>query len=97
APEVIEAAPTKILTIATESAAAILALTAAPTKHARLMGHSWGGEDLMADLGALAKGPGPGQYDDTFRLARTVNLIASVAAGVTAYDTVYPDIRNVEG
>ncbi|MBV8393564.1 MAG: CoA ester lyase [Alphaproteobacteria bacterium] len=95
--EGIEGARTRILTIATESAAAILALTAQPTKHARLMGHSWGGEDLMADLGALAKGPGPGQYDDTFRLARTVNLIASVAAGVTAYDTVYPDIRNVEG
>jgi len=51
----------------------------------------------QADLGALAKGPAPGVYDDTFKLARTVNLMASVAAGVTAYDTVYPDIRNVEG
>lgn len=88
---------TRILTIATESAAAVLALTAVTAKHARLMGHSWGGEDLMADLGALAKGPAPGVYDDTFRLARTINLMASVAAGVTAYDTVYPDIKNVEG
>ena len=95
--EGIDAGATRILTIATESAAAILALTAAPAKHARLIGHSWGGEDLMADLGALAKGPSPGVYDDTFKLARTVNLMASVAAGVTAYDTVYPDIRNVEG
>ena len=95
--EGIEAGTTRILTIATESAAAILALTAAPAKHARLIGHSWGGEDLMADLGALAKGPSPGVYDDTFKMARTVNLMASVAAGVTAYDTVYPDIRNVEG
>ena len=88
---------TKILTIATESAAAVLALTAATARHARLMGHSWGGEDLMADLGALAKGPAPGIYDDTFKFARTINLMAAVAAGVTAYDTVYPDIRNVEG
>ena len=95
--EEIEQGATRILTVATESAAAVLALTAAPAKHARLMGHSWGGEDLMADLGALAKGPAPGIYDDTFRLARTVNLMASVAAGVTAYDTVYPDIRNIEG
>jgi citrate lyase subunit beta/citryl-CoA lyase len=95
--EEIEQGATRILTVATESAAAVLALTAAPAKHARLMGHSWGGEDLMADLGALAKGPAPGIYDDTFKLARTVNLMASVAAGVTAYDTVYPDIRNVEG
>ena len=95
--EGIEQGATRILTVATESAAAVLALTAAPAKHARLMGHSWGGEDLMADLGALAKGPAPGVYDDTFRLARTVNLMASVAAGVTAYDTVYPDIRNIEG
>ncbi|SJZ46061.1 citrate lyase subunit beta / citryl-CoA lyase [Enhydrobacter aerosaccus] len=88
---------TRILTIATESAAAVLALTAAPARHDRLIGHSWGGEDLMADLGALAKGPAPGVYDDTFKLARTINLMASVAAGVTAYDTVYPDIKNVEG
>jgi citrate lyase subunit beta / citryl-CoA lyase len=95
--EGIEAGATRILTIATESAAAVLALTAAPAKHVRLIGHSWGGEDLMADLGALAKGPSPGSYDDTFKLARAVNLMASVAAGVTAYDTVYPDIRNVEG
>jgi citrate lyase subunit beta/citryl-CoA lyase len=95
--EGIEKGSTKILTIATESAAAVLALTAATAKHPRLMGHSWGGEDLMADLGALAKGPAPGVYDDTFKLARTINLMASVAAGVTAYDTVYPDIKNVEG
>ena len=95
--EGMQAGTTRILTIATESAAAILALTAAPAKHARLMGHSWGGEDLMADLAALAKGPTPGVYDDTFKFARTVNLLASVAAGVTAYDTVYPDIKNVDG
>jgi citrate lyase subunit beta / citryl-CoA lyase len=95
--EGIEIDSTRILTIATESAAAVLALTAAPAKHVRLMGHSWGGEDLMADLGALAKGPSPGVYDDTFKLARTINLMASVAAGVTAYDTVYPDIKNIEG
>ncbi len=95
--EGIAAGTTRILTIATESAAAVLALTAAPARHARLIGHSWGGEDLMADLGALAKGPSPGVYDDTFKFARTVNLMASIAAGVTAYDTVYPDIRNVEG
>jgi citrate lyase subunit beta/citryl-CoA lyase len=88
---------TRILTIATESAAAVLALSASPARHVRLMGHSWGGEDLMADLGALAKGPAPGVYDDTFKLARTVNLMAAVAAGVIAYDTVYPDIKNIEG
>jgi citrate lyase subunit beta/citryl-CoA lyase len=92
-----EAGATRILTIATESAAAVLALTAAPARHPRLIGHSWGGEDLMADLGALAKGPAPGVYDDTFKLARAVNLMASVAAGVTAYDTVYPDIRDPQG
>jgi citrate lyase subunit beta/citryl-CoA lyase len=95
--EGIAAGATRILSIATESAAAVLALAAAPARHARLIGHSWGGEDLMADLGALAKGPAPGVYDDTFRLARTINLMASVAAGVTAYDTVYPDIRNPAG
>jgi citrate lyase subunit beta/citryl-CoA lyase len=95
--EGIEAGTTRILSIATESAAAVLALTAAPARHARLIGHAWGGEDLMADLGALAKGSAAGEYDDTFKFARTVNLMAAVAAGVTAYDTVYPDIKNIAG
>jgi len=95
--EGIEIDSTRVLSISTESAAAVLALSAMPAKHVRLMGHSWGGEDLMADLGALAKGPAPGVYDDTFKLARTVNLMAAVAAGVIAYDTVYPDIKNVDG
>jgi citrate lyase subunit beta/citryl-CoA lyase len=95
--EGIEIDSTRILTIATESAAAVLALSASPARHVRLMGASWGGEDLMADLGALAKGPAPGVYDDTFKLARTVNLMAAVAAGVIAYDTVYPDIKNIDG
>ena len=95
--EGIEIDSTRVLSISTESAAAVLALAASPAKHVRLMGHSWGGEDLMADLGALAKGPAPGDYDDTFKLARTVNLMAAVAAGVIAYDTVYPDIKNVDG
>jgi citrate lyase subunit beta/citryl-CoA lyase len=95
--EGIEIDSTRILTIATESAAAVLALSASPVRHVRLMGASWGGEDLMADLGALAKGPAPGVYDDTFKLARTVNLMAAVAAGVIAYDTVYPDIKNIDG
>jgi citrate lyase subunit beta/citryl-CoA lyase len=95
--EGIEIDSTRVLSISTESAAAVLALAASPAKHVRLMGHSWGGEDLMADLGALAKGPTPGVYDETFKLARTVNLMAAVAAGVIAYDTVYPDIKNVDG
>ncbi|MBM3644747.1 MAG: CoA ester lyase [Alphaproteobacteria bacterium] len=95
--EGIDAGATRILTIATESAAAVLALAAAPPRHPRLIGHSWGGEDLMADLGATAKGPRSGQYDDTFKLARAVNLMAAVAAGVTAYDAVWPDIRDLEG
>src|SRR5260370_1705801 len=61
------------------------------------MGAAGGGGDRMADPGALAKGPAPGVYEDAFKLARTVNLMAAVAAGVTAYDTVYPDIKNSDG
>src|SRR5260370_16093182 len=88
--EGIEIDSTRILTIATESAAAVLALSASPARHVRLMGHSWGGEDLMADLGALAKGPAPGVYDDTFKLARTVNLMPPVAARAPPPPTLLP-------
>ncbi len=92
--EGIEKGRTRILTIATESAAAVLALMAAQARHPRSIGHSWGGDGRSRRPGQRS---GPGIYDDTFKLARTVNLMASIAAGVTAYDTVYPDIKNVDG
>ncbi|NBJ12289.1 HpcH/HpaI aldolase/citrate lyase family protein [Microvirga sp. SYSU G3D207] len=52
----LEDGATRILAIATENAAGVFALgTFAGASH-RLMGLTWGGEDLSADLGAAAAG-----------------------------------------
>lgn len=95
--EGIAAGATRILTVATESGAATLALAAMPPKNARLVGHSWGGEDLSADLGASSKYKAPGVFDPAFELARAMCLMASAAAGIGAYDSVYPDLRDLKG
>jgi citrate lyase subunit beta/citryl-CoA lyase len=88
---------TRILAIATENAAGIFALgTFAGASH-RLMGLTWGGEDLSADLGAETNRDGSGAYTDPYRLARALALLGAAAAGVDAIDSVYTNFRDMGG
>lgn len=57
---------------------------------------TWGGEDLAAVLGAVNRLP-DGTYDDVFRLARALCLLAASAADVPAIDTVFTDFRDENG
>jgi citrate lyase subunit beta / citryl-CoA lyase len=87
----------KILPIATETAAAMfLAGTFAGSSH-RLIGLTWGAEDLSAELGAQANRDAAGNFLDPYRLARVLCLAGAAAAGIPAIDTVYVDFRNAEG
>jgi citrate lyase subunit beta/citryl-CoA lyase len=86
---------TRILTVATETAAATLAL-ASPQGCDRLWGMLWGGEDLSADLGASANRDQAGAYTPPFQFARTHCLFAARAAGVTPVDAVFTDFRDAE-
>ncbi len=88
---------TRILAIATENAAGVFALgTFAGASH-RLMGITWGGEDLSADLGAEANRDETGAYTDPYRLARSLTLMGAAAAGVDAVDSVYTNFRDMAG
>ncbi len=88
---------TRILAIATENAAGVFALgTFAGSSH-RLMGLTWGGEDLSADLGAEANRDESGAYTDPYRLARSLTLLGAAAAGVDAIDSVFTNFRDMEG
>ncbi len=88
---------TRILAIATENAAGVFALgTFAGASH-RLMGLTWGGEDLSADLGAEANRDECGAYTDPYRLARSLTLMGAAAAGVDAIDSVYTNFRDMAG
>ena len=88
---------TRILAIATENAAGVFALgTFAGSSH-RLMGLTWGGEDLSADLGAEANRDEDGAYTDPYRLARSLTLMGAATAGVDAVDSVFTNFRDMAG
>ena len=63
----------------------------------RLMGMTWGPEDLSAELGASANRDASGQLTEPYRIARTMCLFGATAARVPAIETVYVDFRNSEG
>jgi citrate lyase subunit beta/citryl-CoA lyase len=92
----LEVGATKILAIATETAASLFGLGSYPGSPARLWGLMWGAEDLAASLGATENMSG-GVFHSPYRLARDLCLAGAAAAGLVAVDTVYTDIDNLEG
>jgi citrate lyase subunit beta/citryl-CoA lyase len=87
----------KIVAMAIESAAGLFLAGAFRRKSARLIGLSWGAEDLAAELGAESNRDPDGRYTEPYRLARTLCLMAAAAAAVPAIETIYMDYRNTEG
>ena len=87
----------KILPIATETPAAVFGLGSYGEVSERLLGLSWGAEDLPAAIGAETAREADGSYTPPYDLARSLTLFAAHAAGVPAIETVYPDFRNLEG
>lgn len=89
---------TGIVPVATETPAAALRLAdyaAAP--HARLVGLTWGAEDLATALGATANRDARGAFGATFLMVRSAMLLAARAAGVQAIDTLHADFRDLAG
>jgi citrate lyase subunit beta/citryl-CoA lyase len=87
----------KILPIATETAASLFLAGTFAGASARLLGLTWGAEDLSAELGAHANRDRQGRFLDPYRLARVLCLTGAAAAQVPAIDTVYVDFRNETG
>jgi citrate lyase subunit beta/citryl-CoA lyase len=87
----------KILALATETAASLFVTGTFAGSSARLIGLTWGAEDLSAELGAQANRDAQGRFLDPYRLARVLCLAGAAAANVPALDTVYVDFRNSEG
>lgn len=87
---------TRIMSVATETARAVLALSQAEAPaHPRLWGMLWGGEDLSAALGASGNREADGHYTQPFQHARTQCLYAANALGVVAVDAVHTDFRDL--
>ena len=90
--------PTRLLPVATETAHAPFALAAyQDVPLSRLYGLTWGAEDLSTALGASTNQDAQGQYAFTYRLARSLCLLAAKAAGVAAIETLYADFRDDAG
>lgn len=87
----------KILAQAVESAAGLFAAGTFRGASTRLIGLTWGPEDLSAELGANANRDATGTLTEPYRLARSMCLYGAAAAKLPAIETVYVDFRNSEG
>ncbi len=87
----------KILPIATETGSALFLMGTFAGASTRLIGLTWGAEDLSAELGARANRDAQNRFLDPYRLARALCLAGAAAAQVPAIDTVYVDFRDDKG
>jgi citrate lyase subunit beta/citryl-CoA lyase len=87
----------KIIAIATETAASLFVAGTYRGCSPRLIGLTWGAEDLSVELGAETNRDAEDRFLDPYRLARTLCLAGAAHAQVQAIDTVYVDFRNDAG
>ncbi|MEU8896510.1 CoA ester lyase [Nocardia sp. NPDC048505] len=74
------------------------ALTVAEAMHVdNAIGVMWGAEDLVAGLGGTASRYADGGYREVARHVRSTALLAAKAYGKFALDSVYLDIRDLDG
>lgn len=86
----------RIMPVATETPRALFALDSYRGVSKRLVGLTWGAEDLSTALGASTNRVDSGEYEFTYLLARSLCLVGARAAGLQAIDTITPDFRDHE-
>jgi len=86
-----------IMPVATETPQAMFTLGGYAGCSPRLRGLTWGAEDLAAAVGAASNRLDNGEYDFTYRMARSLCLLGAHAAGVPAIDTIWGNFRDPEG
>ena len=93
----IPAKSTKVIAITGETPTGVLGFDSIDNPCDRLVGLSWGPEDLATELGATANRDGEGKFLPPFELLRTLCLLKAKELGVQAIDTVFTGIGNSEG
>lgn len=88
---------TKVIAITAETPAGIFGFDTISNSTNRLVALTWGPEDLATELGASANRDCEGKFLPPFELARSLCLAKARQLGVQALDTVFADIRNVQG
>ncbi len=90
---------TKIAALITETAAAMYTTREYAEEYPgreRLVGLSWGAEDLSSALGAREQRGADGEYAHVYEFARSLCLLAAVNAGVTPIETVQPEFHDLD-
>jgi citrate lyase subunit beta/citryl-CoA lyase len=93
----VEAGSIKVLAQNVESAMGLFKAGDFRDCSKRLIGMTWGPEDLSAELGAESNRDEAGHLTEPYRLARSICLYAAAAAKTAAIETVYVDFRNSDG
>ena len=88
---------TRVIALTTETAKALFLAGTYADASTRVIGLTWGAEDLSAELGAETNRDADGRFLDPYRLARSLCLAAAAACEVAAIDTDYVDFRNAAG
>lgn len=87
----------RILPLVTELPSALFRMDEYVTVAERLAALTWGAEDLAAAIGAQANRDEAGEWLPPYQLARSLCLIGAAAADLPAIETVYTDVRDVDG
>jgi citrate lyase subunit beta/citryl-CoA lyase len=87
----------RTMPVATETPTAFLTVMDYRNPPPRLAAMTWGAEDLSASLGASTNREANGEFAFTYRVARSMCLVAAKAAGVEAIDTLHADFRDHAG
>ena len=86
----------ELVLVATETPAGALNLPQL-ARGPRVAAVSWGAEDLSAALGARRNRDDHGRYLDVFGYCRSMTLLSAAAAGAQPIDTVFVDIKDLDG
>lgn len=84
----------RIMAVATETPGAVFTLGQYEGAGPRLMGLTWGAEDLAAAIGAATNRAPDGTLALTYRMARSLCLLGAHAAGLTAIETASMEFRD---
>ncbi|MDX1517279.1 MAG: aldolase/citrate lyase family protein, partial [Woeseiaceae bacterium] len=93
----LDAGCVRIIALCTERPQALFSLGGYSGASERLVGLSWGAEDLGVAVGATQTRGADGEWLPPYQIARVLCLFAAAAAGVAAIDTVYTDFRDADG
>jgi citrate lyase subunit beta/citryl-CoA lyase len=86
-----------VMPVASETPVAALTLGDYRNPPPRLAAITWGAEDLSAALGAVTNRDDDGRFAFTYRMLRSMCLLAAKAAGVEPIDTLFADFRDTAG